>query len=87
MTYDDLVDAIASRSGQSTESVREVLTHLPDVLVQLDIGEDVRTPLGVFRKVQTRRRSIMLPDGETKATVPGRVTIKLRPGVRLKNSD
>ena len=84
MTYDQLIADVARRTGLHTEVVRRVLFHLPDTLLQLDVGEVVRTPLGVFRMTQTKEREILLPNQESTANVPSKVTVKLRSGSRLK---
>jgi len=84
MNYTQLLADAAKRSGLHTEVVRRVLFHLPDSLVQMDIGDSIRTPLGVFRMTESKSRAITLPDGETEATVPAKVIVKLRSGPRLK---
>lgn len=83
MTYEDFVADMAKRTGLNGEDVRKVLFHLPDALLQMPTGDNVRTPLGVFRKMRTKARPIRLPDGEA-AEVPNKVAVKLRSGTRLK---
>ena len=87
MTYDQLIADVAERTGLHTEVVRRVLFHLPDSLIQMDVGDVVRTPLGVFRMTQTEQRKILLPDQESIANVPSKTTVKLRSGSRLKLED
>ena len=87
MTYDQLIADVAKRTGLHTEVVRRVLFHLPDALIQMDVGDVVRTPLGVFRMTQTEQRKILLPDQESIANVPSKTTVKLRSGSRLKLED
>lgn len=84
MNYDDLIADLAQRTGLHTEIIRKVLFHLPDSLLQMDVGDAVRTPLGVFRMNESKPRPILLPDQQTKAVVPGKTTVKLRSGSRLK---
>jgi len=84
MNYAKLVADVAVRARLTDEVVREVLFFLPDALLQLDVGDNVRTPLGVFRMAEGKERQITLPDGVTQATVPAKVQVKLRPGTRLK---
>lgn len=86
MSYDDLVADIAARAGLSTDIVKKVLFHLPDALLQLGLGNSVRTPLGIFRMMKHKGRKVMLPDQVREATVPDRVVVKLRPGSRIKFS-
>jgi nucleoid DNA-binding protein len=84
MNYDQLIADLAQRSGLHTEVVRKVLFHLPDVLIQMEVGDDVRTPLGVFRMAASKARDITLPDQKNTATVPAKIVVKLRAGSRLK---
>jgi len=87
MTYDQLIADVAKRTGLHTEIVRRVLFHLPDSLIQMDVDDVVRTPLGVFRMTQSKQRKILLPDQESIADVPSKTTVKLRSGSRLKLED
>lgn len=83
MTYDDLVADMARRSGLHSEVVKRVLVHLPEALQDLEIGDAVRTPLGVFRKVRRDPRTVMLPDGKTSAEVSELTVVKLKPGAKM----
>lgn len=87
MTYDELVIRLAHQTNLHSDLVRKVLYRLPDVLMELPVGDDVRTPLGVFRMAERKERPIILPDGETPAVVSRRVTVKLRAGARLQVQD
>lgn len=84
MNYDDLIAAIAERSGLHSDIVKKVLFHLPDALLQMGVGGSVRTPLGVFRMIFTEARESVLPDRETETLIPAKITVKLKPGNRLK---
>lgn len=85
MTYDDLVTRLARLSGLHSDVVKKVLIYLPDVLRQLPLDDDVRTPLGVFRKIKRKSRRITLPDGTTQSVVTEQTQVKLRPGSKLKS--
>lgn len=87
MTYDELVTRLAHRTGLHSEVVKKVLVYLPDVLRDLPMGDNVRTPLGVFRMTKRKTRPITLPDGTTQALVQGMTVVKLRPGSRLQVED
>lgn len=87
MTYDELVTRLAHQTGLHSDVVKKVLYRLPDVLRELPVGADVRTPLGVFRMNERHERPITLPDGTTKAVVSKRAAVKLRAGARLKAAD
>ena len=89
MNYKDLVADVAQRSGLRTDVVGKVLFHLPDALIQMEVGHAVRTPLGVFRTTYTPERPVTLPDQKSTAIVPARTLVRLRSGSRLqvKNED
>jgi len=84
MNYEDLITDVAKRTGLHTEVVRKVFFHLPDSLARMGEGDTVRTPLGMFRVVQSKARVILLPDQESTAAVPARAVVKLKSGPRLK---
>jgi len=86
MTYDDLVTRIAHQTGLHSDVVKKVLYRLPDALLELPVGDDVRTPLGVFRMTKRHERPITLPDGETQAVVAQRTAVKLKAGARLQSN-
>lgn len=85
MTYDELVTRLAHRTGLHSDVVKKVFAYLPEALMELPVGEDVRTPLGVFRKTQRNGRVITLPDGATTAEVAPKAIVRLRPGAKLKS--
>ena len=83
MDYETLIDDVAELSGLHTEVVRRVLFFLPDALMEMEVGETVRTPLGVFRMAQTHSRPITLPDRKSTAVVSAKIVARLKPGMRL----
>lgn len=85
MTYDELVTSLAHRTGLHSDIVKKVLTYFPEALMDLPVGGDVRTPMGVFRKTQRNGRTITLPDGTTTAEVAPKAIVRLRPGAKLKS--
>jgi nucleoid DNA-binding protein len=87
MNYEQLIVDVAKRAGLHTEVVRKVLFHLPDTLLQMEEGDDVRTPLGVFRMTSSKARTITLPDQQSTAVVPAKTVVKLRSGSRLQIED
>ena len=84
MTYKELVTDIAARSGLHTAVINKTLHYLPEALLQMGIGDDVRTPLGVFRMTHTPERPITLPDQKSTAIVPKKTWVKLKPGNQLQ---
>lgn len=87
MTYDKLVTRLVQLTGLHSDVVKKVLVYLPDALMTLPDGGNVRTPLGVFRMVERKPRMVRLPDGATEAEVSRKRIVKLRPGSRLKSDD
>lgn len=83
MKYEKFVSKVAAQAGVSQEAVRDVLYVLPDVLIELDDGEEVRTHLGVFRMTRRKARTVTLPDRKRTAQVPEAQIVKLRSGTRL----
>lgn len=84
MSYEELIQQLAEKSGIAPSAVRDVLQHLPDVLLRLQSDENVRTPLGVFRAVERKERSVRTPTTEGEITIQGQKVIKLRSGTRLR---
>jgi nucleoid DNA-binding protein len=84
MTYKMLVNTVAVQSGHPTELVRDVLLALPNVLLGLKEGEQVRTPLGVFRMVLRNAREVVSPRGGQRMTIEHGLVCKLKAGVRLR---
>jgi len=86
MKYVELAEILAELSGKTPEDVKDVLFALPAALGTLREGEDVKTPLGVFRAFRRAGRKVPMPDGSKMATVESQVVVKLKPGVRLRKS-
>jgi nucleoid DNA-binding protein len=85
MTYKDLVTELGKRTGFSDYIIKDILFALPDALLALRAGDQVRTPLGVFRMMTRRGRFVTPPfPGSRAVAVPPERVIKLRPGIRLR---
>ena len=84
MTYEELILEVTKKSGLHSSAVRGTLFHLPDALLLLGVGDSVKTPMGVFRVLQSPSRNVVLPDGGTIARVPSKTVVKLKPGRRLQ---
>lgn len=84
MPYDHLVTWISQMSGYPKCAVRAILAEIPDALMEMDEGEFVRTPLGVFRMVRKVARLVNLPGSEKRAVVKERFQVRLDPGTGLK---
>jgi len=69
--------------GVDEESVRRVLRFLPDVLMECEEGEQVKTYLGVIKMVRRKRKRVKDPQGRWTFS-PERLQARLRPGKRLQ---
>lgn len=83
MLYGELVSRISARTGIGDAEVRKVLAALPEVVMECQEGEQVRTPLGAFKIVRRRLKRVRSPGG-TWACAPERVQARIRPGKRLQ---
>jgi nucleoid DNA-binding protein len=86
MYYGTLVARIASLTGLSDADVRKVLSALPDVVMECQEGEQVRTPLGAFKVVRRKLKRVRSPGG-TWAHAPERLQARIRPGKKLQRED
>jgi hypothetical protein len=69
--------------GVSEEDVRKALLHFPEVLMELEEGEQVKTYLGVIKIVRRKRKRVKDPQGRWTHS-PERLQARLRPGKRLQ---
>ena len=87
MHYNELVKRLSALSGVSCEDTRKVLFSLPDVLVRMQVGENLRTPLGVFRMTHRKPRLVAPPGRDQAFPVIEGLVVKLRSGLRLRRCD
>jgi len=85
MRYEELVGRIAEQTGQDPETVKAVLFTLPDALLDLEEGGHVRTPMGVFRRIRRKPRTVKIPATQQDALVPEELIVRLKPGNRLRH--
>lgn len=69
--------------GISKKDVRKVLRAFPNVIMECDEGEQVRTYLGTFRITRRKRKRVKDPQGRWTYSEP-RVVARIRPGKRLQ---
>lgn len=69
--------------GVSDEDVRKVLFKFPDVIMECEEGEQVRTYLGVFRIVRRKEKRVKDPQGRWTVSKE-RLHARIRPGKRLQ---
>ena len=84
MQYKELVDQVADQTGYDPKIVRDVLSALPDALIELNEGEQVRVPFGVFRMTKRVARSVFIPTSDDEVHVPEALVVKLKAGTRLR---
>lgn len=84
MEYQRLIWLIAEQTGTDEETVREVLSALPDVIMDGEIGEKTRTPLGVFTITERQTsKPVKTPTGHWGSAQP-MVLARLKPGKKLR---
>lgn len=83
MLYGKLVARISEITGVNPEEVRAVLYAFPDVIMECEEDEQVKTYLGIFRVVRRKRKRVRLPSGEW-TFARERLHARLRPGKRLQ---
>lgn len=70
-------------AGVPEEAVRDVLQALPDVIMECEEGEQVKTHMGVIKIVRRKRKRVKDPSGQWTYS-PERLQARLRPGKRLQ---
>lgn len=83
MTYDELVERIVFISGCPEALVRLIFDAIPSALVDMEVKDHVRTPLGVFRMVKITKKRTRLFGTEKWSPGHTRIYVRLRPGVKL----
>lgn len=84
MEYQRLIQAIARKTGIDELAVREVLNTFPDVLLECQVDEKTRTPLGVFTLVERKSsKPVVTPSGHQGSAKP-QLIVRLKPGKRLR---
>jgi len=69
--------------GVSEEDVRKVLLAFPDVIMECEEGEQVRTYLGTFRMTRRKRKRVKDPKGNWTYSEE-KLVARVRPGKRLQ---
>lgn len=84
MEYRRLIKLISERTGLDEDRVRDVMNALPDVLMEDEVGEKTRTPLGVFSIVnRNTSKPVKTPTGQW-GSAQAMVLARLKPGKRLQ---
>ena len=84
MEYQQLIWRIAELTDTDEDIVRDVLAVFPDVIMQGEIGEKTRTPLGVFTLTERKTsKPVKTPTGHWGSAQP-MVLARLKPGKKLR---
>jgi len=84
MDYQALVERIAETTGSDADTVRAILGAFPGVVMEGDVGEKTRTPLGVFTLTQRKQsKPVKTPTGHWGSAQP-MVLARLKPGTKLR---
>jgi len=67
----------------SEEDVRRVLLAFPDIIMECEEGEQVKTYLGTFRMTRRKRKRVKDPQGRW-AFSEEKLVARIRPGKRLQ---
>ena len=83
MKYAELVKKIVEETGYESSVVKEILDSLPEILMEMEIGEKVRTPMGTFFCEERPPKKVQLPNGKwSQAKKLKRV--RIRPSSRMQ---
>lgn len=84
MPYKDFVTKLANVTGYNTAIIARVLQHIPQVLMEIPLNGNCKTPLGTFRHIERKGRTIKMPDGVNTAEVAPITYVRLNPGQHLR---
>lgn len=83
MKYADFVKRLSEETHLDKDVVRVLLDKLPDVLMEMSVGEKVRTPLGTFFCEERPPKKVQLPSGEWSQAKKLR-RVRIRPSSRMQ---
>jgi hypothetical protein len=69
--------------GIPASDIKRLLDALPDAIMAMEVDDQVRTPLGTFKKVRKSRKRVKDPQGNWTHS-PERIQARIRPGKRLQ---
>ena len=83
MKYADFIKRMSEETHLDKDVVRVVLDKMPNVLMEMEIGEKVRTPMGTFFCEERPPKKVQLPSGKwSQAKKLQRV--RIRPNSRMQ---
>lgn len=82
MKYQNIIDVISNMTGIHKYIIKEVLDSFPKALMELQVGEKVRTPLGTFTMRYYESKKKDAPNGRPGSTKE-KVVARLKEGNAL----
>ena len=86
MKYKEFVEFMSDATQFPDEVIRTVMDALPDVLVYMQEGESLRTPLGTFT-MKERKEKKSKRFGKEWITIPTKEFVQLKSGKRLTKGE
>lgn len=83
MKYADFLKRMSEETHLDKDVLRLVLDKMPDVLMEMEVGEKVRTPLGTFFCEERPPKKVQLPSGEWSQAKKLR-RVRIRPNSRMQ---
>lgn len=86
MRYAEFLNKIYEETEVDIKTLRKIFKSIPNILWELEENENVRTPLGAFKKARKKGKRSVLPNGRE---VPARskTVIQLKEGTNLIRKD
>lgn len=83
MRYADLVKQLSDKTKVEKETIKLILDSMPEILMTMEIGEKVRTPLGTFFSEERPPKKVQLPNG-TWSQAKKLKRVRIRPSSRMQ---
>jgi len=87
MKYKEFIEYMSDATEFPEEVIRTVMEAAPDVLLYLQEGENVRTPMGVFTMRRRKEKNAKHPRSKKWITIPEKLHVQLRSGKRLTKDE
>ena len=83
MKYAELVQRLVEETNYDKVVIKEILDSIPEILMEMEIGQKVRTPMGTFFCEERPPKKVQLPNGKwSQAKKLKRV--RIRPSSRMQ---
>ena len=87
MRYKEFVEFMSDVTQFPEEVIRSVMDAVPEVLIYMEEGENLRTPLGTFFMKRRKEKKSTLFDKEEWITIPAKRFVQLKSGKRLTKEE